>query len=509
MSLTLSRRIKAILRYGIDTVREERIPILSNWEELLTHLQKENKKMASKLELVIDFFSSWLFSTEVDIEKLFLTLRESWGKIPFAVQPNHIIFTITMLENSIHEVIQPGIDHSHSYQKHQAVQYLFSKVSEELLQGPSNNQLDMTTFLEQLVFSKQLPINWVAILVKDDDDFQVKKIISKSDHLIDDVSHDQLPSGTLFTLSEALLEHIPLSHEQQNQRVLPIPWNDETLLFSTNENEKDILPFVTFALQQFRSGVKALQYYKQELHWKDAVILFNEWVMRSLTLNEALENITSGFVNYLPFERCALFSYSNTEQSGFGLFGYHLNNEAIKNIKEDINNVPLIHDILQRVQLAGTRASNLQPIHISDATKGLPTQYVEQFQLESIVIAPIFVPSEGKLIGAAILDQGPNKRFKLSRETYAALMKFGQIAGEVLARLEGDSSTFIKEHVHLSPREIEVLKLMAEGASTSVAAQELNLSEYTVRDYISAILQKMNAKNRTEAVVRAIREGII
>lgn len=62
---------------------------------------------------------------------------------------------------------------------------------------------------------------------------------------------------------------------------------------------------------------------------------------------------------------------------------------------------------------------------------------------------------------------------------------------------------------HLSPREIEVLKLVAEGASTYEAAKRLHLSEYTVRDYVSAILQKMNAKNRTEAIVKAIRDGII
>ena len=88
-------------------------------------------------------------------------------------------------------------------------------------------------------------------------------------------------------------------------------------------------------------------------------------------------------------------------------------------------------------------------------------------------------------------------------------MKFGQIAGETLLRFEKNDLPFKTAPTHLSPREIEVLKLMADGASTSEAAQELNLSEYTVRDYISAILQKMQARNRTEAVVKAIRDGLI
>ena len=50
---------------------------------------------------------------------------------------------------------------------------------------------------------------------------------------------------------------------------------------------------------------------------------------------------------------------------------------------------------------------------------------------------------------------------------------------------------------------------MAEGESTTGAADKLHLSEYTVRDYITAIMQKMEAKNRTEAVARAIRKGVI
>lgn len=50
---------------------------------------------------------------------------------------------------------------------------------------------------------------------------------------------------------------------------------------------------------------------------------------------------------------------------------------------------------------------------------------------------------------------------------------------------------------------------MADGASTYEAASNLNLSEYTVRDYVSTIMQKMEAKNRTEAVAKAIREGFI
>jgi DNA-binding NarL/FixJ family response regulator len=51
--------------------------------------------------------------------------------------------------------------------------------------------------------------------------------------------------------------------------------------------------------------------------------------------------------------------------------------------------------------------------------------------------------------------------------------------------------------------------LIAEGASINEAAQQLHLSSYTVRDYVSIIIQKLAAKNRTDAAVKAIRMKLI
>lgn len=61
----------------------------------------------------------------------------------------------------------------------------------------------------------------------------------------------------------------------------------------------------------------------------------------------------------------------------------------------------------------------------------------------------------------------------------------------------------------LSEREIEVLKLMAEGLTNAEIGAQIHLSEGTVRNYISTILGKLGAKDRTQAVVTAIRYGLI
>jgi DNA-binding NarL/FixJ family response regulator len=61
----------------------------------------------------------------------------------------------------------------------------------------------------------------------------------------------------------------------------------------------------------------------------------------------------------------------------------------------------------------------------------------------------------------------------------------------------------------LTPREREVLLLLAQGKQNKEIARELNISERTVKFHISAILGKLNAGNRTEAVSVAIQRGLI
>lgn len=61
----------------------------------------------------------------------------------------------------------------------------------------------------------------------------------------------------------------------------------------------------------------------------------------------------------------------------------------------------------------------------------------------------------------------------------------------------------------LTPRELEVLKRMAEGLSNKMIARELEISEHTIKFHVNAILGKLGAQSRTEAVVRATRAGLI
>jgi len=61
----------------------------------------------------------------------------------------------------------------------------------------------------------------------------------------------------------------------------------------------------------------------------------------------------------------------------------------------------------------------------------------------------------------------------------------------------------------LTPREIEVLELLSEGLSNKAIAGRLGISDQTVKFHVASICGKLGAANRTDAVRRAIRRGLI
>lgn len=61
----------------------------------------------------------------------------------------------------------------------------------------------------------------------------------------------------------------------------------------------------------------------------------------------------------------------------------------------------------------------------------------------------------------------------------------------------------------LSPRELEVLRLLGRGLNNADIARRLYLSEGTVRNYVSAILAKLDVSDRTQAAVLALRHGLV
>ncbi len=65
------------------------------------------------------------------------------------------------------------------------------------------------------------------------------------------------------------------------------------------------------------------------------------------------------------------------------------------------------------------------------------------------------------------------------------------------------------ESTRLSEREHDVLMLLAEGLSSAEIAPRLHLSESTVKSHVARIYQKLGASNRAQALVTAMRIGLL
>jgi DNA-binding NarL/FixJ family response regulator len=74
------------------------------------------------------------------------------------------------------------------------------------------------------------------------------------------------------------------------------------------------------------------------------------------------------------------------------------------------------------------------------------------------------------------------------------------------ARTSSDDETLWEP---LTPREVQVLELLAEGLPNKAIASRLDISDQTVKFHVSAICGKLGAANRTDAVRRAVRRGLI
>jgi DNA-binding NarL/FixJ family response regulator len=75
-------------------------------------------------------------------------------------------------------------------------------------------------------------------------------------------------------------------------------------------------------------------------------------------------------------------------------------------------------------------------------------------------------------------------------------------------RLEAPTEPVDEEHV-ITKREEEVLQRIADGCSTSEVAQQLFISQKTVKNHLASIYQKLDARDRTQAVLQAVRMGIV
>lgn len=83
------------------------------------------------------------------------------------------------------------------------------------------------------------------------------------------------------------------------------------------------------------------------------------------------------------------------------------------------------------------------------------------------------------------------------------------VAATILTRMRAHGRPSVSHDDGLSPREHDVLRLVAGGKDNAAIAEELFISPHTVKNHISNILEKLHVANRIQAAVRAVRDELV
>jgi NarL family two-component system response regulator LiaR len=122
----------------------------------------------------------------------------------------------------------------------------------------------------------------------------------------------------------------------------------------------------------------------------------------------------------------------------------------------------------------------------------------------------IFPAIKAGALSYLLKDVGPEELAEAVRAAARGeAMLHPHVATRVMQQLRGSRREVPNPFAELTDRELEVLRLVAEGLSNAQIAERLVLSEKTVKGYVSNILSKLYLADRTQAAVFAWREGMM
>jgi two-component system, NarL family, nitrate/nitrite response regulator NarL len=125
------------------------------------------------------------------------------------------------------------------------------------------------------------------------------------------------------------------------------------------------------------------------------------------------------------------------------------------------------------------------------------------------VLAALNASERTAAYGVLLRSAAPSRLVAAMHAAVNGLVTLEPAFVQSLWRISPLASTEPPPSAPLTPREREVLDLVAEGLPNKIIAARLHISEYTVKFHVNAILNKLGAGSRTEAVVRATRLGLI
>jgi NarL family two-component system response regulator LiaR len=121
----------------------------------------------------------------------------------------------------------------------------------------------------------------------------------------------------------------------------------------------------------------------------------------------------------------------------------------------------------------------------------------------------VFAAIEAGALGYLLKDASPQELIRAIRDVYRGESSLHPTIARKLIRKLGQPTDLPPTEDPLTEREVEVLRLVAQGLTNQQIGQKLVISERTAGTHISNILGKLHLANRTQAALYALREGLV
>lgn len=142
----------------------------------------------------------------------------------------------------------------------------------------------------------------------------------------------------------------------------------------------------------------------------------------------------------------------------------------------------------------------------ADAVEARVLLLLEDLRLESIA-EEVMLSSHGFLMQSELTSA--NLHEAVTRLERGEMPLPTELARSLMVRVRGTSPAGSARKISLTPREQQVLSLLAQGLSNKQIARRLTISEHGVKRHVTNLLAKLNSPNRTLAVALALQEGLV
>ena len=156
--------------------------------------------------------------------------------------------------------------------------------------------------------------------------------------------------------------------------------------------------------------------------------------------------------------------------------------------------------VLMDLRFAGGGLDGIEAVRrLAAEAPGLPVVMLTSYSGRADVVRALEAGARGYVLKAG----PPQELFRAVRGAAAGALG---LASEVVGGLIGQAPA---DRAELSEREVQVVRLLAEGLSNRAIAETLFLSEATVKTHLVRVYRKLGAENRAAAVSEAVRRGLL